>query len=101
MTTPYIPFTRLTATPLAVSAGAVPLASGAVLDGRSRGRCAIEVVNTSSTTVYIGDANVDSTHGLPINAGECRYLPITADARGALYICAGASGNITLAEYFA
>lgn len=101
MTTPYIPFSRLTATTLAVSEVAVPLASREVLDGLSRGRCALEVVNTSSATVYIGDANVDSTHGLPLAAGERRYLPVTADARGALYISASDAGTITLAEYFA
>lgn len=101
MTTPYIPFSRLTATTLSVSQEAIPLASDAVLDGRTRGRCAIEVVNTSSAPVYLGDSAVDSTHGLIVRAGESRYLPITSGARSTLFICADEAVSITLAEYFA
>lgn len=100
MTTPHIPFTRLTAVPLSVSTVPVALASREVLDGLIRGRCALEVVNTSSVTVYIGDSSVDSTHGLPIKAGERCYLPVTLGARGTLFISADEQATVTLAEYF-
>lgn len=98
---PHIPFTRLTATTLDVSTTPRPAASQSVIDGLSRGRCGIEVVNTSSATVYIGASDVSAQTGLPIEAGEKRYFPVTLGARQALYIAADAAASVVLAEYFA
>lgn len=101
MTTPYIPFTRLSATTISVSTTPTPLASRAVLDGQARGRCALEIVNTSNAPVYIGSTDVDKTHGLIIPAGQSRYLPVTSGAKSSLYISAETASTVTLAEYFA
>lgn len=97
---PHTPFTRLAVTSLTLSGAPQPLASAAVLDGLARGRNGIEIVNTTSGTVYLGDSTVTEGSGLPIGAGESRYLPVTRSAVRALYIT-GTSGTITLAEYFA
>ena len=97
---PHTPFPRLTATTLTLSGAPQPLASAAVLDGLARGRCALEIVNNTTATVYLGDSTVTASTGLPVKAGESRYLPVTRSAAKTLYIT-GENGTVTLAEYFA
>lgn len=97
---PHIPFTRLIASPLAISTTPTLLASRAVLDGQARGRCGIEIINTTSAPLYIGDSTVDATHGLIIPAGTSRYLPITRTAQNHLHITSDTATTITLVEYF-
>ena len=101
MYSPNFTFTRLVAHTLPVSDAPRPLASEAVLDGHARGRCAVEIVNTSSAPVYVGDDAVSKTNGLPINAGEKRFFPVTLGSVRALYIAAESDASVTIAEYFA
>ena len=101
MYSPTFTFTRLVAHTLPVSDAPRPLASEAVLDGHARGRCAVEIVNTSSAPVYVGDDTVSKTNGLPINAGEKRFFPVTLGSVRALYIAAESDASVTIAEYFA
>lgn len=101
MYSPNFTFTRLVAHTFPVSAEPRLLASDAVLDGTARGRCAIEVINTSSAPVYIGANDAGADSGLPIAAGEKRFFPVTLGAARALYIAAGSDASVTIAEYFA
>ena len=101
MYSPTFTFTRLVAHTLPVSAEPRLLASDAVLDGTSRGRCAIELINTSSAPVYVGSDDVSAERGLPIAAGEKRFFPVTLGSKSALYIAADSDSAVTIAEYFA
>lgn len=101
MYSPNFTFTRLVAQTFPISPEPRLLASDGVLDGTVRGRCAVEVINTSSAPVYIGADDVSADHGLPINAGERRFFPVTLGSIRALYIAADSDSTVTIAEYFA
>ena len=98
---PFTPFTRLAVTTLDVSTTPRLVASSAVIDGLARGRNGIEIVNTSSATVYLGDDSVRADSGLPLGAGESRYFPVTRSSAKALCIASDSDAAVTLAEYFA
>ena len=100
MYSPTFTFTRLVAHTLSVSSAPRLMASDSVLDGTARGRCAVEIVNTSSVPVYIGDETVSKANGLPIPAGERRFFPVTLGSKSALYIAAENDASVTIAEYF-
>jgi hypothetical protein len=43
---------------------------------REDGRCTYEVYNNGASTVYLGDAEVDDTVGIPLPAGSSRTIAI-------------------------
>lgn len=80
----------------AINASSVtPAASEKVLDGSRRGRHAVEI--TAVSKVYIGDANVTSSNGRPIAAGESVLIPVMEYVNKPFYIV---GGNCILTEYF-
>ena len=62
------------------------------------GRSAVEIVNTSENTAYIGDSTVTTSTGLPIAAGASHIFPVQFGSADKIY--AVGSGDVIIAEYF-
>lgn len=92
---------QLRTTKLSLTTTAQHLASDKVISRQYVGRRAVEINNTGSGTVYIGDCTVTSDTGLPVAAGASKIIPVNEDSVKNLYIVAGAAQDIILAEYFA
>ena len=85
---------------LAVGTTAKPLASDTVLERSLCGRHTVEVVNTGSVDVFIGNKNVTAANGLPIKAGESKIIPVNYTATDNIYIVAASSTSVIIGEYF-
>lgn len=86
---------------LSVTTKATKLASEAVLTCGRCGRNAIEIVNSSASDVFIGGEGVTTSTGVPVKAGASKVIPVNHSAAENLYIVAGSSVKVILAEYFA
>lgn len=89
---------QLLTTTLAVSSTPTPLASTLVLNGSRCGRHTVEIANTGTADVYIGDSDVTTKTGIPIKAGESKLIPVNQTSVDNLYIVG--SGTVILGEYF-
>ena len=93
-------FNEIRTTELTLSGTAKPLASTVTLEtNRDAGRVALEVNNVNgSATAYVGDADVTTSTGIPIKAGEYRIFPVQIGSGNKIYGVGG--GKVIIAEYF-
>lgn len=92
---------QMLTTALAVTTTAQLLASADVQSRSRCGRNTIEIYNTGSGDVFIGNKDVTATTGLPIKAGTTKIIPVNRNSEDSLYIIGSAAGTVILAEYFA
>ena len=94
-------FQQIRTEKLTMSGTAKPLITAKTLqDGAmDSGRSALEVNNVEgSATVYVGNKDVTTSTGIPVEAGQYRVFPVQFGSGEKIYGVGG--GDVIIAEYF-
>ena len=78
------------------ASSAVPAASPDVVSQKRRGRFAVGI-SPVGDAVYIGGADVTSSTGMPIKAGDNIVIPVVSDKVDAVYVV---GGQCVITEFF-